>query len=61
MLCLVTVKEAELRTIERLPEDVARDDMQERISFVAVVRQGLQESEEDPNERNQPETTGFAS
>jgi len=42
----MTTKEIALRTIEQLPEDASREDIQERINFVAGVRKGLRELDE---------------
>jgi len=39
----MTTKEIALKTIERLPEDVSWEDIQERINFVAAVRKGFRE------------------
>jgi predicted transcriptional regulator len=42
----MTSKEIALKTIERLPEDVSWEDIQERINFVAAIRKGLRELDE---------------
>jgi hypothetical protein len=42
----MTTKQIAIHTIEDLPEGASRDDIQERINFVAGVRKSLQESDE---------------
>jgi len=42
----MTSKEIALKTIERLPEDVSWEDIQERINFIAAIRKGLRELDE---------------
>ncbi len=43
----MTTKEIAIHTIEALPKDATWDDVQERINFVAGVRKGLRELDED--------------
>jgi len=40
-------KEIALKTIEQLPEDASWEDIQERINFVAGVRKGLRQLDEE--------------
>lgn len=42
----MTIKEIAMQTIKNLPEDVSREDIQERINFMAAIRKGLQELHE---------------
>ena len=39
----MTIKEMAIKSIEELPEDATREDIQERINFMAGVRKGLRE------------------
>ena len=41
-----TIKEFAINTINTLPETATWEDIQERINFIAAVRQGLQELDE---------------
>lgn len=43
----MTTKEIAIRSIQELPEDATWDDIQERINFIAGVRKGLRELDED--------------
>ncbi len=43
----MTTKEIAIRSIQELPEDVTWEDIRERINFVAGVRKGLRELDED--------------
>jgi uncharacterized protein (DUF433 family) len=43
----MTIKEAAARSVQQLPEDATWEDIQERINFVAGVRKGLRELDED--------------
>lgn len=50
----MTTKEIAIRSIQELPEDATREDIQERVNFVAGVRKGLRELDEGkgiPHER----------
>ena len=42
----MTTKEIAIKTIQELPEDASWEDIQERISFMAGVRNGLRELDE---------------
>lgn len=42
----MTIKEIAIKTIQQLPEDATWQDIQERINFVAGVRNGLRELDE---------------
>jgi len=42
----MTTKEIAIKTIQQLPEDASWEDIQERISFMAGVRNGLRELDE---------------
>jgi predicted transcriptional regulator len=42
----MTTKEAAIKAIQDLPEDASWEDVQERINFVAGVRNGLRELDE---------------
>ena len=41
----MTIKEIAIETIERLPEDVTWEDVQDRINFVAAIRKGIRSIE----------------
>jgi len=43
----MTTKEIAIRSIQELPEDATWDDIQERINFIAGVRKGLRELDEN--------------
>jgi predicted transcriptional regulator len=42
----MTSKEMAIRSIQQLPEDATREDIQERINQIAGVRKGLRELDE---------------
>ena len=42
----MTAKDIAIHTIEDLPEEATRDDIQKRINFIAGVRKGLRELDE---------------
>jgi predicted transcriptional regulator len=42
----MTTKEIAIRSIQELPENASREDIQERINFVAGVRKGLRDLDE---------------
>ena len=53
-------KEAAIRSIQELPEDVSWEDIQERINFIAGVRKGLHELDEGKGIAHDRLREGFA-
>jgi hypothetical protein len=43
----MTTKEIAIRSIQELPENATWEDIQERINFIAGVRKGVRELDED--------------
>ncbi|MBW2067001.1 MAG: hypothetical protein JRJ03_18995 [Deltaproteobacteria bacterium] len=41
------IKEIAIRSIQELPENATWEDIQERINFIAGIRKGLRELDED--------------
>ena len=42
----MTTKDAVIKTLQELPDDVSWEDIQERVNFMAGVRRGLRELDE---------------
>ena len=60
----MTTKELAIHTIEELPDDATWEQIQERIGFIAGVRQGLRELDEGkgiPHNRVREEFTEWLS
>ncbi|MBS3769903.1 MAG: hypothetical protein V5A47_08405 [Bacteroidales bacterium] len=43
----MTTKEIAIKIIQELPEDASWEDIQERVNFIAGVRKGLKELDEE--------------
>jgi hypothetical protein len=43
----MTIKETAIKNIRELPEDATWEDIQERINFIAGIRKGLRELDEN--------------
>lgn len=56
----MTTKESAIRTIASLPDDVTWDDIRERIDFIAGVRKGIQQLDEDKGIPHQRVKEDFA-